>query len=298
MKSTKITLTVLLSLWCSIGLMAQCTLTAPSNLAITYVDASTVTLSWDAVPGAVGYQVSGHKVGASLWGSANTTTNSYTIASGIPPGNEYEWNVTAFCGSGLYSPASAFEYFFLPPENFVCGDPFLDIRDGQVYNTMEIGGNCWMTDNANFNIVGPPGHVELTGVFSPDNVGGYYWWSAAKDISDWWNHHLYSPEGEQGVCPVGWHVSTDADWQQLLSVPGIDAFDLIDGGSTGFDIPMMGYLSTGGSHQAAGLGTIVLTSSEAEKGRMWAYVFQSGLPFVERAEIVKVCRGPVRCVKD
>ncbi|MEO1451863.1 MAG: hypothetical protein AAFV07_20195, partial [Bacteroidota bacterium] len=38
-----------------------------------------------------------------------------------------------------------------PNEGFVCGDSvWVDVRDGQTYRTVFIGGKCWFAQNLNF----------------------------------------------------------------------------------------------------------------------------------------------------
>ena len=109
-----------------------------------------------------------------------------------------------------------------------CGDPFTDARDGNVYNTVLIGSQCWMLENLAYlpSVVGP-----ATG----DGVTPYYYvygyngtsLSAAKATANYTTYGvLYnwpaamngaassssSPSGVQGVCPAGWHLPSDAEW--------------------------------------------------------------------------------------
>jgi uncharacterized protein (TIGR02145 family) len=51
-----------------------------------------------------------------------------------------------------------------------------------------------------------------------DNYGALYQWDEAMQYSE--------VEGARGICPVGWHLPTDAEWttltQTVISDPGCD----------------------------------------------------------------------------
>ena len=108
-----------------------------------------------------------------------------------------------------------------PP--FLCGNPFNDIRDGKIYNTVLIGTQCWMEQNLN---VGTRinasvnqtnnGIIEKYCNFDDDAIctlfGGLYQWDEFMNYSSSSNSN---PSGRQGICPAGWHVPGDAEWCQL-----------------------------------------------------------------------------------
>ncbi len=62
--------------------------------------------------------------------------------------------------------------------------------------------------------------------------GGLYDWNTAMNNS--------TTEGAQGICPNGWHVPKDSEWQKLAD-RNIDIKDLKSGGLSGFDGIFSGY---------------------------------------------------------
>jgi uncharacterized protein (TIGR02145 family) len=92
--------------------------------------------------------------------------------------------------------------------------------DGNVYNTVQIGGQCWMAENLatetyNDGSAIPTGlsnsawQSTTSGAFAvyadnPANKGAYgllYNWYAVAD--------------PRSICPAGWHVPTDGEWTEL-----------------------------------------------------------------------------------
>ncbi len=99
--------------------------------------------------------------------------------------------------------------------------------DGNVYNTVMIGTQCWMKENLRTTKYTDNTPIPLADIVSytepyrhaPDNdeanvaANGYlYNWAAVmhSEASSETN-----PSGVQGICPNGWHVPSDAEWTQL-----------------------------------------------------------------------------------
>jgi uncharacterized protein (TIGR02145 family) len=91
---------------------------------------------------------------------------------------------------------------------------FMDARDSQIYKFVKIGTQAWMAQNLNY-----AGITEGVGVCYGNlssncmKYGRLYTWSevmagAASSTS--------VPSGVQGICPSGWHVPSDAEWNILV----------------------------------------------------------------------------------
>ena len=116
-----------------------------------------------------------------------------------------------------------------------CPDvPTVTDIDGNVYNTVQIGNQCWMRENLRTTHYAD--NTEVTERYAPnndeDNVPTYgymYNWAAMMHGA---SSSSASPSGVQGICPTGWHVPSDAEWTQLTDyVSSVPAYWC--GGSSG-----------------------------------------------------------------
>jgi uncharacterized protein (TIGR02145 family) len=122
---------------------------------------------------------------------------------------------------------------------FSCGTRFTDSRDNQVYSTVKIGTQCWMTKNMNIGTyVASTNYTthQTAGIqkicaynneSNCDTYGGLYSWTEAVNgeqtgtgeatTATAYNRKC-AVDGSghtQGICPDGWHVPSDAEFQAL-----------------------------------------------------------------------------------
>ncbi len=120
-----------------------------------------------------------------------------------------------------------------------CGDTLIDARDGKKYGTVKIGSQCWMKDNLNVGTMVTSSTVQSNnsiiekycyndGAGDCNTYGGLYQWNEAMNYT--------TASGGQGICPNGWHLPTNSEWQALQNTVGINSVSkLIVSGSSGFD---------------------------------------------------------------
>lgn len=93
---------------------------------------------------------------------------------------------------------------------------YVQDANGRSYRTTRIGNQVWMAENLNVA-------VDSSWCFggsrdSCDRYGRLYQWASAMSLAD---SCLTSGCSERiaavhrGICPVGWHVPSDADWTRL-----------------------------------------------------------------------------------
>jgi uncharacterized protein (TIGR02145 family) len=107
---------------------------------------------------------------------------------------------------------------------FICGDAITDI-DGNLYNTVLIGSQCWMKENLKTTTYRNGNAIpNVTSNIAWQNLssGAYVWYN--NDIS-WKNIYgalyiWYTVVDPNGLCPTGWHVPTHNEWTALSNYIG------------------------------------------------------------------------------
>jgi uncharacterized protein (TIGR02145 family)/uncharacterized repeat protein (TIGR02543 family) len=104
------------------------------------------------------------------------------------------------------------------------GDTLVDDRDGQRYRTVTIGSQTWMAENLNW--AGDGNNLGSCYNNSPDSCAKYgrlYDWSTAMELPPSCNSGSCANQVQsrhRGICPQGWHVPSDAEWEILVNSAG------------------------------------------------------------------------------
>lgn len=101
----------------------------------------------------------------------------------------------------------------------------IDPRDGQVYPTVQIGTQCWFAKNLNVGVMINSVATPTTPIVWPTNNGiiEKYCLNNLEENCNVWGgwyqgkeamQYVYN-QGAQGICPPGWHLPTQAEWNTL-----------------------------------------------------------------------------------
>lgn len=192
---------------------------------------------------------------------------------------------------------------------------FTDSRDGNVYNQVTIGSQCWMAENLNFSTSGTfingtinqtnNGVVEKYCYNNSDAMctswGGLYQWGEVMQYS--------TVSGSQGICPDGWHIPTDAEWCTLENTvqpgadPGCNTFgwrggELEVGQPHGFEGQRAGYRGSGAAFLTNGTEGIVWSSSETSGSTAMARDWDVATTGSLRYNGAKDMGLSIRCVRN
>lgn len=94
-----------------------------------------------------------------------------------------------------------FTYFFLTSTIWVFAqnNSFVDNRDGNIYNTVQIKNTTWLKENLRF-------HTKKS--YCPN-------FNKSDTNCDDGNFYLFEEAKE--ICPSGWSIPTLADWEDFIS---------------------------------------------------------------------------------
>jgi uncharacterized protein (TIGR02145 family) len=210
--------------------------------------------------------------------------------------------------------------------SFTCGQSTVKDVDGNVYNTVKIGAQCWMKENmrvgtringatnqTNNSIIEKYCYNDTASNCTGNNPnqpdGGLYQWNEAMQYS--------TTPGARGICPAGWHIPTHDEFTKLeraVCTSGSCATDfpydttttgwrgtnedakLKPNGTSGWEGNLAGYSFAGLFSFRGTYG--VFWSSRSSGGNAWYRYLNSGGPQILRNTFDKSVGLPVRCLKN
>ena len=222
--------------------------------------------------------------------------------------------------------------FYKPTIEETTSGTFIDSRDGNEYNWVQIGDQVWMAENLAYL---PSVNMVFDG--SEDAAGSYYYvygydGTNVADAKATDNYATYgvlynctaamngeassttNPSGIQGVCPAGWHLPSDDEWTVLTDYLGgtsVAGGKLKETGTTHWASPNTGAtnetgftaLPGGGRDDVCtflgiGLGGLWWSATESSATYAWSRYMDYDTSGVTRHGNSKEVGFSVRCVRD
>jgi uncharacterized protein (TIGR02145 family) len=243
-----------------------------------------------------GFPLGGTYSGAGV----NSTTGIFTPGA-LAPGTypvTYSYTNSYNCSAEAQQPIEV-----LPAPAFTCGDSWVDIRDNKSYPTVLINGQCWFAANLDHGI-----SIQST-VPQSDNCerekycynndpanctqyGGLYQWDELMSYD--------AATSSQGICPPGWHIPAESEWQTLMQTFGGAAFagwPLRDPANPGFNALMGGVLYQNNTFSHRNLATLFWTSTPVTPVKIISHGMNNKDQSVSYYESLRNNAFPVRCVR-
>jgi len=238
-----------------------------------------------------------------VWTGACVSGSTFTPA--LAPAGADSVPVT-YSYTNLYSCSSSEAKYIkvFQGQPFTCGAVFTDVRDNKTYPTVLIGTQCWMAANLDY------GNQIPRSLPMRDNcIPEKYCFNnnpepcAPGTVLYQWDELLVyeGAEGAQGLCPPGWHVPLESEWNLLFSqfiTSGFAGSPLKYSGYSGFNALLSGAGFMNKSWNFDGFATLFWTSTSRSSIKAWAHGFNDPDPSVSRYPSLKTNAFSVRCIKD
>jgi uncharacterized protein (TIGR02145 family) len=202
---------------------------------------------------------------------------------------------------------------------YINGNGVTDI-DGNKYRTVIIGNNEWMAENLQVTKYND-GAIILNGNALSDGQWADLGTSACTDYnkvvansSQYGKlYNWYAVNDPRNICPIGWHIATDAEWTILVNIAGgtdLAGGRLKESGTSNWNSPNIGATDElsfkvlpAGFRNRSGyflLGSVSMFWSSSETGQQsfWRYEIQSVTTKVLRVSSLPEEGYSVRCIKN
>ena len=136
----------------------------------------------------------------------------------LQPGTRYQTRAFASSAAGIsYGTVLTFQTDTIP--SVVCPATVTDI-DGNVYQVIRLGSQCWMKENLRCtkfrNGTSLKNNLDAA-TWSTIQAGSYTSYAdvSANGTTYGYLYNQYTVLDAGKICPVGWHVPSDAEWSLL-----------------------------------------------------------------------------------
>ena len=188
---------------------------------------SSVILSGDSHEGSSPSSSSSSSAKSSSSAASSSSTKDIILSSseGSSPSSSSSTDKKSSSSETSVSSSSVPEGY-VDPSTVVKGN-MTDSRDGQTYKTTTIGTQTWMAQNLNYETANS--YCYNDDASNCTKYGRLYTWAAAMDSVGTWTtngkgcgyNKTCSPTYPvRGVCPEGWHLPTQTEWNTLFAAVG------------------------------------------------------------------------------
>ena len=251
-----------------------------------------------------------------------TDANPFTLKGGLPLGGAYSGtgvNAGLFnpaIGAGIHTITYSYSNVFgcantaslnitvLNPLPFFCGSPLTDVRDTKQYPTIKLGSQCWMAANLNFGTQVPSSSMQRDNCTTEKyclndisanctTLGGLYQWDEVMQFEP--------VESIQGLCPPGWHIPSENDWNTLFNLytsSGFAGSPLKYTWYSGFDVFLNGIRFDNRNWDFDTFATFLWSSTSHGPVKAWAHSMNSINPSVSFYPGNRSNAFYVRCIKN
>ena len=197
------------------------------------------------------------------WSTSTNPTVSNSLTNNGTGTGTFTSSITGLTASTLYyvrayatnSAGTSYgnQISFTTSSSFICGTSTVTDYDGNVYNTVLIGTQCWMKENLNYGTYAAVTSPQVAGTKFCQNLsgvndatcpmGGLYEWANIMNGSASCNGTGAPPNDKcptnvQGLCPAGWHIPSHYEWTTLEKNVGTNP------GAFPYDVTTTGWLGT------------------------------------------------------
>ncbi|MCL2101332.1 MAG: hypothetical protein FWH22_06425 [Fibromonadales bacterium] len=234
----------------------------------------------------------------------------------------------AMCGSSAYDPEKSFCHRgsvapLCAGESYNASSHFCDVRDDRLYKYVKIGEQVWMAENLRYNALGSKcgdddNQLKDVNTSTCDTYGRLYDWATAVALAASCNAGDCASQVQakhQGVCPSGWHLPSDGEWDDLMDAVGgastagtelksetgwydEDIYYKPSTDDFGFSALPGGYGGTDGSFSNVGDGGYWWSATEIGASNAWSRYMGYDDENVYGNYDVKSALISVRCLRD
>lgn len=224
----------------------------------------------------------------------------------LDAGQTYYWKIIA---TDNHNNSNSSELWHFRTQGSVqqCPSSLVDSRDGSTYATVVIGQQCWMAENLNIGdmITSTSSNSNQTNndviekycygnsQANCNTLGGLYQWDEMMGYS--------TEEGSSGICPEGWHIPTEKEWNTLVDFLGGNLYAgnfLKANGSSNFNALLGGSRILNGSFSNKDSYGYFWSSSPKDGNYSFQIHLVNGFDAVFYTYDNKSFGKSVRCIKD
>ena len=202
-------------------------------------------------------------------------------------------------------------------DNFSAAGTVQD-QSGNFYNTVAIGTQVWFKENLRTKKYRSGALIPVKTNTDTSTLVGQMYYYLNDSLT---NYSVYgalynwqATQNSDSLCPVGWHVPTDAEWTTLTTYLGGESdaggkmksvgtayWNSPNTGATnesGFSVLPGGYRNSGGSFNSISINAVFWSASELGSINAWYRILFSNYGIVARDGTSESVGASVRCLKN